>query len=152
MDHSCGLSPVARRWHSAGWGKLITQESGTSSANPARCVPSCCPPSTGHVCLSCPSMYYSNLTSVIPPFSFIPIVHGQILSSTQPNLPRVSNVQSVGQKLESNLLPLLGRRTRWQLEVQRYTLPCSAATKYSCAGERQFCRGPACRRKVGIVK
>jgi hypothetical protein len=38
------------------------------------------------------SMYFSNSTSVIPPFSFIPIVHGQILSSAQPNLPRVSKV------------------------------------------------------------
>ena len=45
-------------------------------------------------------------------------------------------VQSVGQKLGSDLLPLLGRRARWQLEVRRYTLACSAATKYSCAGER----------------
>ena len=35
---------------------------------------------------------FSNSTSVIPPFSFIPIVHGQILSSAQPNLPRVSKV------------------------------------------------------------
>ena len=61
-------------------------------------------------------------------------------------------VQSVGQKLKSDLFPLLGRRARWQLEVQRYTLACSAATKYSCADEQQFCRGPACRRKGGIVK
>ena len=30
--------------------------------------------------------------SVILPFSFIPIVYGQILSSAQPNLPRVSKV------------------------------------------------------------
>ena len=38
------------------------------------------------------SMYFSNLTSATPPFSFIPIVHGQILSSPQPNLPHVSKV------------------------------------------------------------
>ncbi len=38
------------------------------------------------------SMYFSNSSSVIPPFSFIPIVHGQILSSPQPNLPHVSKV------------------------------------------------------------
>jgi hypothetical protein len=57
-----------------------------------------------------------------------------------------ASVQSVGQKLESDLLPLLGRRARWQLEVRRYTLPCSAATKYSCADKRRFCRGPACPR------
>jgi hypothetical protein len=47
-------------------------------------------------------------------------------------------VQSVGQKLESDLLPLLGRRARRQLEVRRYTLACSAAAKYSLAGERRF--------------
>ena len=38
------------------------------------------------------STYFSNSSSVIPPFSFIPIVHGQILSSAQPNLLRVSMV------------------------------------------------------------
>ena len=38
------------------------------------------------------SMYLLNSSSVIPPFSFIPIVHGQILSSAQPNLPGVSKV------------------------------------------------------------
>ena len=38
------------------------------------------------------SMYFSNSTSATPPFSFIPIVHGQILSSPQPNLPHVSKV------------------------------------------------------------
>ena len=38
------------------------------------------------------SMYFSNSSSVILPFSFIPIVHGQILSSPQPNLPHVSKV------------------------------------------------------------
>ena len=38
------------------------------------------------------SIYFSNSSSVIPPFSLIPIVHGQILSSPQPNLPHVSKV------------------------------------------------------------
>ena len=145
MDHSCGLSPVARRWHSAGWGKLITQESGTSSANPARCVPSCCPPSTGHVCLSCPSMYYSNLTSVIPPFSFIPIVHGQILSSPQPNLPHVST------QIGSSPSPWPSRSSATG-SAEVHTCLQRAAAKYSRAGERRFCRGPACQQKVGIVE
>ena len=34
--------------------------------------------------------------------------------------------------------PLLGRRSRRQLEVRRYTLSCSAAAKYPRAGKRQF--------------
>ena len=38
------------------------------------------------------SMYFSNSSSVIPFFLFIPIVHGQIISSAQPNLPHVSKV------------------------------------------------------------
>jgi hypothetical protein len=36
-------------------------------------------------------------------------------------------VQSVGQKLKLDLLPLLGHHACRQLEVRRYTLTCSAA-------------------------
>jgi hypothetical protein len=35
------------------------------------------------------SIYLSNSSSFMPPFSFMPIVHGHTLSSSQPNLPRV---------------------------------------------------------------
>ena len=38
---------------------------------------------------SSPLIYFLNSLSVIPPFLFIPIVHGQLLSSVQTNLPCV---------------------------------------------------------------
>ena len=118
----------------AGRGKYKGHESGTSPATPSRCVPGCCPPLTGRVAWCVLGVGVEGYDAVVNVFFELDVRHTALFvhpdrARPDPLLPAAKSaacVQRVDQKLKSDLLPLLGRRARRQLEVRRYTLACSA--------------------------
>ena len=97
-------------------------------------------------------MYFSNLTSVIPPFSFIPIVHGQILSSPQPNLPHVSKVWIKNSNRIFSLSSAVALVGNWKCGGTH--LPAALLPNIPVQASDNFALDllPACQRKVGIVE
>jgi len=95
-------------------------------------------------------MYFSNSSSVIPPFLFIPIVHGQILSSAQPNLLGVSKVWVKNSNRIFSLSSAVALVGNWKCGGTH--LPAVLLPNIPLQASDVFFRGPACQWKVGIVE